>query len=83
MLLRTSDTFLAYVSVPEGSSWQDKEDALPDFYYRDGTQNWVPVPGCQSSFSCDVSVLPASGALSVKAVFSEAGYRTSSATYSQ
>ena len=69
-LLLSGNTFLAYVSVPEGDSWRDKDDAVSAFFYK-GDNGWIGVSGCERAFTCDVSGLmgSVSGRLSFKAVF--------------
>lgn len=76
-LLKTGNTFLAYVSIPEGEAMRDLEDPRSAFYYSSGPVGWTVIPGCERTFSCDASeVISANpSGLRIKAEFSEPGYR--------
>jgi hypothetical protein len=82
-MLKVGDTFLAYVSVPEGGSWHDLDDAKSSFFFTEPGSGWKPVPGCESVASCDLSGVLRSRpwGVSVKASFSADGYAPSSAEY--
>jgi hypothetical protein len=54
-LVRTGNTFLAYVSVPDGDGWRDLDEPKVDFQYSFQGGRLMPVPGCEKVFSCDVS----------------------------
>lgn len=70
-LLRTGDTFLAYVSAPEGETVADIQDARVSFSYGSGN-SWTPIEGCQAVFSCDVSGIADSKPLTIRASFTPA-----------
>ncbi len=82
-LLLAADTFLAYVSVPDGASVRDLEEPRSSFYYSVKGTGWSAIAGCERAFSCDVSRLTHSvqGGFDVKAEFSEQGYAPASAVY--
>lgn len=67
-LLKTGDTFLAYVSAPQGDSFADVQDARVSFSYGSGSK-WTPIEGCQAVFSCDVSGLADGAPLTIRASF--------------
>ena len=85
-LLRTGNLFLGYVSIPDGDSCRDKEDALVTFNYQEPSGRWRTIPSCESVFTCDISGLPTpqAGSLRLTATFSPeegSSYAASSAEY--
>ncbi len=82
-LLLAADTFLAYISVPDGSSLRDLEDPKSNFYYSERGSSWQAIDGCGMVFSCDVAALSRAhpAGFVVKAEFSAEGFAPASATF--
>ncbi|MEW6723265.1 MAG: hypothetical protein AB1324_08430, partial [Candidatus Micrarchaeota archaeon] len=83
-LLRTGNSFLAYVTVERGGTKEDLAGAELDFHYSPGDAAWSPVPGCSKVTVCDASsVVGQNGrGVRIRADFSQDGYEPASAVFS-
>jgi hypothetical protein len=82
-LLRTGDTFLAYVSVPDDGTVRDLQDAPVDFSFTAPGGRWAAISGCIHVSVCDASYVIRSNpsGLTVRADFSGQGYAPASSTF--
>jgi hypothetical protein len=80
-LLRTGNTFLAYVTVDAGGTKEDLAGPALDFFYASRGATWAPIPGCSKVSVCDAEAV-VSGGVSIKAEFSQQGYSPASSVFS-